>query len=293
MPAVAGTNVAMELVGRPRLLPGEGFAVPDGLGRLALRATSESARRPLSWRGVRTTTVGGLSARIAGDFTAASSGVVLLHGVIVSSRYLVPLAAALADEFAVLVPDLPGYGMSANSSPDVSVAQLADAVVACAAAGGLARFALVANSFGAQIAVEAAIRFPAQIDRLVLIGPVTDPAARSLLQQYVRWQRNAPDEHLTVLPVMARDLLDLGPRRAARLLRLMLRHPIEERLPLVLAPTLVVRGGRDRVVPQRWARDATALLPDGRLAVLPGYGHMPHWSGALPLAALVREFLGR
>ena len=139
--------------------------------------------------------------------------------------------------------------------------------------------------------MEAAIHHPERVDRLVLIGPVTDPAARGLLRQGLRWQRNAPDEHLAVLPVMARDLLDIGPRRAAHLLRLMLRHPIEERLPLVAAPTLVVRGGRDRVVPQAWARRAAALLPDGHLAVLPGYAHLPHWSGALPLAALVREFL--
>ena len=170
--------------------------------------------------------------------------------------------------------------------------QLADALVACAAGAGLVRYALVANSFGAQVAVEAAIRAPAQVDRLVLIGPVTDPAARGLFHQYVRWQRNAPDEHLTVLPVTARDVLDLGARRAAQLLLpLMVGHPIEERLPLGMAPTLVVRGGRDRVVPQAWVREAAALVPDGQLAVLPGYAHMPHWSGALPLAALGREIL--
>ena len=172
-----------------------------------------------------------------------------------------------------------------------TVAQLADAVVEAMCCTGHERFAVVGNSFGAQIAVEAAIRHPASVDRLVLIGPTVDPAARGLLRQYVRWQRNAPDEHLSVLPVMARDLRDVGPRFAAALLRRMLAHRIEERLPLVRQPALVLRGGRDRVAPQRWAREAAALLPDGRLRLVPGYAHMPHWSGAVETARAVREFL--
>jgi 2-hydroxy-6-oxonona-2,4-dienedioate hydrolase len=41
----------------------------------------------------------------------------------------------------------------------------------------------------------------------------------------------------------------------------------------VHAPTLVVRGSRDPVIPQRWAEEATALLPRGRLAAIPSETH--------------------
>jgi pimeloyl-ACP methyl ester carboxylesterase len=51
-----------------------------------------------------------------------------------------------------------------------------------------------------------------------------------------------------------------------------------------------MRGGRDRVVPAGWARRVATLAPDGHLAVLPGYAHMPHYSGPLALTPLLHEF---
>ena len=285
----------MDFVGRARLRPGEGFAVPPGIGRFAARATIESSARPVAWRGIETrrvpTTFGELCVRVGAGSGPDAPAVALVHGVIVSSRYLVPMAAELAGELSVVVPDLPGYGLSERPPAVPTLPDLADAVVEVMRATGHERFAVLGNSFGAQIAVEAAIRHPANVERLVLVGPTVDPAARGLLRQYVRWQRNAPDEHLAVLPVMARDVLDIGPRAAAVLLRRMLDHRVQERLPLVRGPALVVRGGRDRVAPQRWAREAAELLPEGRLHVIPGYAHMPHWSGPSVTAQAVRGFL--
>jgi 2-hydroxy-6-oxonona-2,4-dienedioate hydrolase len=90
---------------------------------------------------------------------------------------------------------------------------------------------------------------------------------------------------------MARDVADIGLVRATRLLRVMLHDRLEDRLPQVRCPTLVVRGGRDSVVPDRWARRAASLVPDGRLAVMPGYAHMPHYSGPFAPMPMLREFL--
>ena len=234
---------------------------------------------------------GRLCVRVAEGARGSDPAVVLVHGVIVSSRYMLPTAAELAADVDVLVPDLPGYGLSEAPPGPLTLATLADAAVACATAAGHDRVALVGNSFGAQIAVEAAVRHPARVARLALIGPTTDPVARTLPRQYLRWQRNAPDEHLAIVPVMARDLADMGLRRAAALLRVMLDDPIEAKLPHVQAPTLVVRGDRDRLVPQRWADEVVGLLPHGELATVPGYAHMPQWSGPLALAPMLRAFL--
>lgn len=90
---------------------------------------------------------------------------------------------------------------------------------------------------------------------------------------------------------MARDVVDAGVPHAVRLLRVMLHDRIEERLPGVHQPTLVVCGERDRIVPQRWAQEVVRLLPDGRLVVLAGQAHMPHWSGPVDLVTHVRAFL--
>jgi pimeloyl-ACP methyl ester carboxylesterase len=216
---------------------------------------------------------------------------VLIHGVIVSSRYLTPLGAALSGDFAVVIPDLPGYGLSQPDMGGQTLAELADAAVASAAVLGADRVSLVGNSFGAQVAIEAAIRHPETVERIVLIGPTTDPRARSLPRQYLRWQRCGPHEHPSVFPVMARDLLDIGAVQAARLLGVMLRDCPEDKLPAVRQPALVVRGEHDHVAPPDWARFVAGLLPDGRMTQIPSQGHMPHWSGAAAVAPALRDFL--
>jgi len=216
---------------------------------------------------------------------------VLIHGVIVSGRYLTPLGAALSRDFPVAIPDLPGYGLSQAAASGQTLAEFADAAVASAALLGADHLSLVGNSFGAQIAIEAAIRHPETVERIVLIGPTTDPRARSLPRQYLRWQRCGPHEHPSVFPVLARDLLDVGAVRAARLLGVMLRDRPEDKLPAVRQPALVVRGEHDHVAPADWARFVARLLPDGRMTEIPSQGHMPHWSGAAAVASALRDFL--
>ena len=66
---------------------------------------------------------------------------------------------------------------------------------------------------------------------------------------------------------------------------------IETKLARVPAPTLVVRGGWDTTVPQRWAEQVTALLPHGRLAVIPRAPHTLNYNAPRQVAQLVRAFL--
>jgi 4,5:9,10-diseco-3-hydroxy-5,9,17-trioxoandrosta-1(10),2-diene-4-oate hydrolase len=54
------------------------------------------------------------------------------------------------------------------------------------------------------------------------------------------------------------------------------RQILLDRLPEITAPTLVMWGGCDYVLPACQAQAAVNLLPHGRLAVLPDCGHLPH-----------------
>ncbi|HWT89819.1 MAG TPA: alpha/beta hydrolase [Solirubrobacterales bacterium] len=229
--------------------------------------------------------------QLGADSSPEDAAVVLVHGVIVSGRYMTPLAEELAPDFPVLVPDLPGYGRSDPPPSPPSLADLADAAVAAARAAGYERAALVGNSFGAQIAIEAALRHPDVVERVALVGLTTDPRARSLPRQFWRWLRCARDEDLSVLPVMARDLYDIGPRQAVHMLRVMMRDRPERKLPRVRQPALVVRGAGDRIAPIAWCREAADLLPDGGFATVPGCAHMPNWTAPRALAQVLREFL--
>jgi 2-hydroxy-6-oxonona-2,4-dienedioate hydrolase len=135
------------------------------------------------------------------------------------------------------------------------------------------------------------VRYPEHVERLVLAGPIGDPRTRTAWQLAGLWLLNLPGEPVSLVPVVARDLLDMGPRRMLCTYRYLLADHVEEKLPWVRVPTLVVRGGRDTTVPQRWTETATALLPQGQLAVIHGAAHTINYNAAAALVRLVRPFL--
>ena len=233
-----------------------------------------------------------MHARVSAE-PAAEGGpaVVLVHGLIVSSRYFVPLAERLAADYRVYAPDLPGYGKSAKPSQVLNVPELADALAAWMRAVGLDRAVLIGNSFGCQIVVDFGVRYPDRITRAVLLGPTVDPSARSAPRQVARWLWDVPREPRSLGLVIARDLSDMGPRRALSTFRYMLRDRIEEKLPQLRVPALIMRGTRDPTVPQRWAEEAARLLPLGRLVVIPGAAHTLNYNAPLEVARVVHPFL--
>lgn len=225
-----------------------------------------------------------------GELAAARRPVLLLHGIGMSSRDLRGLALALASDFQVFVPDQPGFGDSDKPRRALELTELGAFVVGLMDALGFERAALLGNSFGCGIAVEVAVTHPERVDGLVLQGLTPEPHARTALRHLARWLANVQREPFHGQDALA-EYRRAGFRRVARTFRSMLRDPIEEKLPRVQAPTLVVRGSKDPIVPQKWAEHSTRLLPHGRLTVVPGAAHSIHRYQTAQLAKLVRPFL--
>jgi 2-hydroxy-6-oxonona-2,4-dienedioate hydrolase len=217
--------------------------------------------------------------------------VVLVHGLVVSSRYMVAAAELLAADYRVYAPDLPGFGKSDKPPRVLNVAELSDSLVAWMEKISLKSAALVGNSFGCQIIVELALRHPERVEKAVLQGPTVDPLGRTALRQIGRLLLDSVREPPSLLPIELLDYLDAGFRRSVRTFRFMLEDRIEEKLPRVSVPTLVVRGSRDPIVPQRWAEEATKLLPVGRLVVIPGATHTANYGAPSDFTRVVRAFL--
>ena len=243
---------------------------------------------------VQRTVVGGLRmfARV-GCPPAPESGtaVVLVHGQIISSLYMVPTAERLASQFRVLAPDLPGFGHSDKPGRILCVPELADALGEWMNAVGLRCAALVGNSLGCQIAVDLAVRRPELVQALVLSGPTIDRHARTASAQIVRWLRDWPGERPSLALAHLRDFAHAGFRRSLGTFRCTLADRIEDKLPLVQARTLVVRGTRDTIVPQAWAEEVTRLLPSGQLILIPDGPHCVNYSTPGPFADIVASFL--
>jgi 2-hydroxy-6-oxonona-2,4-dienedioate hydrolase len=204
---------------------------------------------------------------------------------------MIPTAVRLARHYRVYVPDLPGYGKSAKPPQVLNVPELADALAGWLEAAQLGRVHLLGNSYGCQVVADFAMRYPQWVHKLVLAGPTVDPASRPAWELILRWLVNVPLEPPSLALVVVRDLLDIGPRRAILEFRYMLDDRIENKLPHIPFPVLVVRGGRDTTVTPGWAEQATRLLPRGRLVVLQNAAHTLNYNSPRALVRVVRTFL--
>jgi 2-hydroxy-6-oxonona-2,4-dienedioate hydrolase len=213
--------------------------------------------------------------------------VVLLHGYGVSGTYMLPLARSLAHSFSVFVPDLPGFGRSEQPRTPLGIADLASALADLLDVAGMQSPAFVANSMGCQVVTELAVRLPARVGPIVLIGPTVDPQRRTARRQLLDGLRDAAREPGSLLARAACDDARFGVGALLATARSALADRIEERLPMVTQPTLVVRGERDGFVGQTWAETAAALLPRGRLVVVPRQPHAVHYTRPDLVAGMV------
>jgi len=216
---------------------------------------------------------------------------VFVHGIGVSGAYFLPTAERLAPSFRVYVPDLPGWGRTDKPPRPLGVRGAARALAGWLDAVGLERSSFVGNSMGCQILIDFAVNAPQRVEKLVLVGPTADSEARSFPRQAVRLARDMFHERPSLIPRVAFDYLVYGPRRFIATARSVLADRPEDKAPHVEAPTLVVRGERDALVPQRFAEELTARLPRGELAVVPGGPHALNYSEPLALARLTSSFL--
>ena len=217
--------------------------------------------------------------------------IVMVHGLVVSSRYMIPTAEQLAPCYRVYIPELPGFGKSEKPDGYQNLDQMADTLAAWMTAVGLSRAVLLGNSLGCQIIAHFALRHPQRLLAAVLVGPTMDVRARTAHQEIGRWLVNSIFEPRSLYPIVLLDFVDIGFCRFAATFRYGLRDSIETYLPRMQMPTLVVRGSRDTVVPQRWAREVTQLLPQGQFVIIRRAAHDVNYNSPVKLAAVVREFL--
>jgi len=216
--------------------------------------------------------------------------VMLVHGFGVSGRYMLPLARSLAPWFSVFVPELPGHGRSQKPPTPLGIGGLAEALRACIESLELQRPAFVANSMGCQVVTEFAVHSPERVGPLVLIGPTIDPDHRRARHQVLGGVRELGREPLSLLAHPAQDGV-MSVRTLLATARSALADRIEDRLPLIEQPTLVLRGSEDSFVTAAWAERVAALVPRSRLVVVPGQPHAVHYTRPDLVAQLVRELL--
>ncbi len=211
---------------------------------------------------------------------------VLLHHSTGNSGWL-PLHARLAESFAVMVPDLPGYGQSmrpawAREPRDIAILlhQLLDSE-------GLDQIVLVGAGFGGFIAAEMASMNQGRLSSLVLVGAAgLRPNQGEILDQMMITHRDyvgagfvdeqSFQRHIGAdISAEIDELWDFSREMTARIAwkPYMFSLRLAPLLAEVRTPALLVWGAADRVIPLDCAHQYEAALANARLEVIEGAGH--------------------
>ena len=220
---------------------------------------------------------------------AAPMTYVLLHGIGMGRKVFADLVERLRPHGRVIAIDQPGYGEAPEPPRTPTMERSADLVAAYLRHIDRGPVVLIGHSMGTQVATEVAARHPRTVSHIVLVGPTVDARHRTALSQLARLGVDLLDESPKVLLLGAREYLRAGPH-LRRKMRAMLHHRPEDVYPRIAAPTLVMRGERDRVSPRRWTDAVAAAIPDSRTFEVTGHGHETLIRDAGPASAAIVRF---
>jgi pimeloyl-ACP methyl ester carboxylesterase len=261
-------------------------------------------------------------------YRVAGSGppVVLIHGMVNSSRHWEEVALRLADRYTVIAPDLIGHGDSAAVRGDYSIGAHAASIRDMLAVIGIDRATIVGHSLGGGVAMQFFYQFPQRTERLVLVssgglGHEVSPLLRSAalpgmsgvigvvahrrildslweLGKRLRARGHSKGVYVQAIVRALRPLEQPGARAAfLHTLRSVIdvhgqRVSAVDRLYLLGSmPTLVVWGERDNTIPLEHGRALHEAVPHSRFETLPRAAHFPHLEAPEGLARVLGEFI--
>jgi pimeloyl-ACP methyl ester carboxylesterase len=261
-------------------------------------------------------------------YRIAGSGppVVLIHGMVNSSRHWEQVALRLADSYTVIAPDLIGHGDSATPRGDYSLGAHAAVIRDLLTVIGIERATIVGHSLGGGVAMQFFYQFPQRTERLALVssgglGHEVSPMLRSAalpgmsallslaahrrvldllweIGERMRARGSGRGVYVHAVVRALRPLQDAGAREAfLQTLRSVIdvhgqRVSARDRLYLLdSVPTLIVWGERDHTIPLEHGRAAHAALPHAQFETLPRAAHFPHLEDPEGLAEALRRFV--
>ncbi len=247
--------------------------------------------------------------------------VVLIHGTSASLHTWEGWVVALKGTRRVIRMDLPAFGLTGPASDnDYSIERYVAFVLAAMDRLGVRQAVLGGNSLGGEIAWNVALSAPSRVTRLILVDAAGYPLRpqsvplgfrlarmpwvnrimanllpRALIEASVR---NVFGDPGRVTPALVDRYYELTLRegnRAALPLRFAQigRDDPSERLRAIAVPTLILWGGRDRLIPPADGAAFAAAIAGSRLVVFDDLGHVPQEENAQRTVAEVRGFLAR
>jgi pimeloyl-ACP methyl ester carboxylesterase len=221
-----------------------------------------------------------------------------------------PQLAALADEFTVVAWDEPGTGRFADVPADFGLADYANCLAALIEALALGPAHVAGLSWGGTVALELYRHHPGLVATLIFIdayagwkGSLPEQEVRARVAG-ARQMLAAPAEEFDptlpglfagdppaeFVPLLEEIAAAVRPHSLRTQLFVMAEADQRDLLPRIGVPTLLIWGELDARSPLTVARQFEQAIPDTKLVVIPGAGHVSNLEQPEQFNEAVREF---
>jgi pimeloyl-ACP methyl ester carboxylesterase len=237
---------------------------------------------------------------------------VLIHGLGASAERWEFVIPKFSKHYTVLVPDLIGFGYSDKPNADYTTEFFTKFLSSFLQTLGLEKITMIGSSLGGQIVVEYVFNNQKTIDKLVLVSPAgTMKQSTPALDAYIMaalypdneiaknafammtGQNKDVSEHIVENFVQRMKLPNAKFAFMSTLLGLKHAPEITTRLEVITAPTLVVWGDLDPVIPVKYAEEFVKKIRDCRFYQMKNCGHTPYVEEPDEFSKLVLDFLLR
>lgn len=248
--------------------------------------------------------------RVHHTVEGSGNAVILLHGNGLSGGQWKLNIGSLSKYYKVYAPDLPGFGLSDKPDVEYGVKYYVDFLKSYMDALGIPKATLVGNSIGGAVAATFTARYPAMVAGLILSDPtgfVPDGLSRNkelynaFLSLMIRSRRlycrpmfhdssNMKRLEDTMLVTDSKESRDAFIKNCKAILHY--DHDYIRALMAISAPTLIIWGEDDLLLPSEDAEKYRGLIAGSKVKVIERCGHMPNVERYVEFNAAVLSFLG-
>ncbi len=241
---------------------------------------------------------------------SSKNTLVLIHGLGASAERWSHVIPLFADHFRVMVPDLIGFGYSDKPTVDYTTDFFSEFLEKFFAASNIHRPNIIGSSLGGQISAEYTSSHSEDVEKLILVSPAgmmkqstpaldayimaalypNEVSAKNAFEMMEGSGKNI-EENIIHEFVERMQLPNAKLAFMSTVLGLKNSDSITSKLKSILAPTLIIWGADDPVIPINYADDFVSTIQDCRFFRMDGCGHTPYVQDPLTFASKCLEFL--
>lgn len=229
--------------------------------------------------------------RVSYEVLGEGDPIILVHGLSGSMRWWNHNVQALAQDHRVYLVDLPGFGTMSRVRTRFALVGVARWLLKWMQVVDIQQAHFVGHSMGGYICIWLAAHHPEVVSRLVLVSPAVLSRIHTIwgyalpLLTAIRYMKRG------FFLVLAYDALRAGPFTLLRAARDLLSVDIEDDLTKIKAPTLLVWGENDTLVPPSVGQILRTKIAHSRLVILKNAGHVSMYDQPQQFNQLVETFL--